>query len=165
MAGSAVDNEVNLLPQIGQDMLSPGRADPSRRVCRWGYDRVSQAAYNLLGDLVSGQSQGNAVEAGPRQTTDGGLRFQRAYQCQWARPEMCRECPGPVRQMGDGLCLLNGTDMCDQGIEAGTSFDGKDSGDGIRISGMRAQTVNGLCRQNDKPPRRQRSHSLTYGVR
>jgi hypothetical protein len=67
--------------------------------------------------------------------------------------------------MGDGLCLLNGTDMCDQGIEAGTSFDGKDSGDGIRISGMRAQTVNGLCRQNDKPPRRQRSHSLTYGVR
>jgi len=160
--GTAIENEIDLLPEVGLHMGRTCRADLARTIGAGGGERFAEPADKIAGKTLR-HANADGIEPGRRQRMNVAFRFQRQNERQWAGPEGL--CEFPRYRVENRVTLGHGDigHVADQRVELRPALGLVNTGDGSGIGGVGGKAIDGFRRQRDGPAVRKLGHGCLQG--
>lgn len=149
VARAAVENEVNVGPEIIDDVLSRRRTHPTEPVRRRCSHRSAEQFENAQSGNVGRNAHSNRVPTSRCQA--GHIGPSTSEEGQWSRPKSGTQTRNDIGGFGDDeLRRGDGINVNDEWMRARTILDVEDSPDGSVIRGVCRESVNGFRWQTDE---------------
>ena len=152
LAGAGIDDEVDAAAQIGEHVRGACRRNVAGAVGRGRNDRSAEGGEQCVRDRMRGHAHRDGVEPGQCKIGDAAIRLLRQHERQRSRPERSRQPFGGVGEdAGDAGARIDAGDVGDQRIEGRPPLGRIEARNGLAVTGIGAQPVDGLGRERDQP--------------
>ena len=148
--GTAIEDKIYFMLQAFGDMGRGGGADAAGRVGAGRGDRQTGLPEQGGGDGMAGHPESHGPQPGAHQLRQGRIGTARQHQCQGPGPEFVSQTQCRIGKYGVPLRFRQIGDMHDQGIETRAALGREDAGNGLAISGIRAQAVDRFGGKGDQ---------------
>ena len=151
LAGAGVDDEIDPAAQIAEHMRGACRRNVAGAICRGRNDRSAEGGEQRARDRMRGHAHRDGVEPGQCKIGDLAIRLFGEHERQRSGPECGRQPFGGVGEDAGSARGVGAGDVRDQRIESRPPFGRIEARDGLTITGIGAQPVNGFSRERDQP--------------